>query len=384
MTDTFRVDAQRSPALSAILVRVLIAVAALAAIAGVFALVSMWWATPTAAPSPRHPFSAGLQEKTFDPAGLGSTILAIQSAFYARMISVLQGFAQSASAIWTLIALSFAYGVFHAAGPGHGKAVIAGYLVADSRRSLKRGLGLALASSLLQAVSAIAIVGVLAALFNATTHTINTTAQIVEQASFALVALVGFIMLWRKAGKLTALSAKQPDAPAQTITIDSTLFSGLAFQPTQATASGRFRADEVNPEDSVLACQHPSCTGDGCAHLLLPEELNKLGSLREMAMVALSAGLRPCSGAIIVLVFALTQGLLAAGIAAVFAMAVGTFITVGALASLAVFAKRFAAKLAGTNTRTGTRALAVLEVLASALIAMTGLLLAFGQMQAGS
>ena len=51
------------------------------------------------------------------------------------------------------------------------------------------------------------------------------------------------------------------------------------------------------------------------------------------------------AGALIVLVFALAQGLFAAGIAATFAMAVGTALTTGAIAAIAVFAKNLALRL---------------------------------------
>ena len=57
--------------------------------------------------------------------------------------------------------------------------------------------------------------------------------------------------------------------------------------------------------------------------------------------------IRPCAGAPIVLVFALAQGLFAAGIAATFAMAVGTVLTTGAIAAIAVFAKNLALRVAG-------------------------------------
>ena len=64
--------------------------------------------------------------------------------------------------------------------------------------------------------------------------------------------------------------------------------------------------------------------------------------------VVFSVGIRPCTGAILVLVFALTQGLFWAGVAATFAMALGTAITVAVLASLALGSRELALKL-GTN-----------------------------------
>ena len=78
-----------------------------------------------------------------------------------------------------------------------------------------------------------------------------------------------------------------------------------------------------------------------------------------MKLLIVAVGLRPCSGAIIVLVFALAQGLFWAGVASTFVMGVGTAITVAAIATLAVgaktVAKRFAAESAcgGVSSPTG-------------------------------
>ena len=62
------------------------------------------------------------------------------------------------SAVWGLLGLSFLYGIFHAAGPGHGKAVISSYVVANEE-TWRRGVVLSFASALLQAFVAVAFVG---------------------------------------------------------------------------------------------------------------------------------------------------------------------------------------------------------------------------------
>ncbi|MBB3809020.1 nickel/cobalt transporter [Pseudochelatococcus contaminans] len=391
MSDTTIPASTSRPTLKSNLIRASIALLALALVAGLVVLTAHIGGGETQ-PTPRHPFATGVTEAAPSTTGIGGAILAIQSGFYARMIAALQGLANNAAAFWTLVALSFAYGIFHAAGPGHGKAVISGYLVADSRRSIGRGLGLALASSLLQAVVAIAIVGVAMAALNATAATVNATARIIEQVSFLLVALVGLMVLWRKAGRLAFL-IQQPAAPRISAPVPvsapaptpeaapRTAVSGLSFKPAGTVSSGRFRAEAVEADAVPEACDDVSCRAGGLCthvHLLTPAELKRLDSPRDMAMVALSAGLRPCSGAMIVLVFAFAQGMPAAGIAAAFAMAAGTFITVGALASLAVFAKRVATGIARPGGRTGVRAIAVLEVLAGAVVAVIGAILMLG------
>jgi nickel/cobalt exporter len=90
--------------------------------------------------------------------------------------------------------------------------------------------------------------------------------------------------------------------------------------------------------------------------------------------------LRPCSGAILVLVFAFAQGLVWAGVAATFVMGLGTAITVTAIATLAVSAKGLAARLASNRSGAGTLALRGVEVAAAALVLAFGVLLLTGYM----
>jgi nickel/cobalt transporter (NicO) family protein len=91
-------------------------------------------------------------------------------------------------------------------------------------------------------------------------------------------------------------------------------------------------------------------------------------------------GLRPCSGAILVLVFALAQGLFWAGVASTFIMGFGTAITVAVIATMAVGAKAFAARFAKTRSGYGALALRGLEVAAAALVLAFGVLLLMGYM----
>jgi nickel/cobalt exporter len=91
----------------------------------------------------------------------------------------------------------------------------------------------------------------------------------------------------------------------------------------------------------------------------------------------MSVGLRPCSGAIIVLVFALTQDLFWTGISATLIMGLGTALTVSAIATLAIAARQVASRIAGARSEMGTLAMRALELGASVLIvAFGGLLLA--------
>ena len=87
------------------------------------------------------------------------------------------------SAAYTLIGISFIYGIFHAAGPGHGKAVISSYLVANDE-TWRRGIALSFAAAILQALTAILIVGIAAVLLGATAKAMGDTVRVVEMVSY--------------------------------------------------------------------------------------------------------------------------------------------------------------------------------------------------------
>jgi ABC-type nickel/cobalt efflux system permease component RcnA len=307
--------------------------AAAIALAALLAAAIAWLVAPgLAAPPPRSPFGIGFREAAPATGGLGGWLLAVQSNFSSQLRAAVT--ALKAGGPWTpLVVMGFAYGVFHAAGPGHGKAVIAGYIVAGER-TLRRGFALSAAAALLQACVAIAIVLVGVFILRATAGGMTRAGTLIETVSFALVAGLGAAVTWRKAGRLAGLVS---DAP-------------------------------------------PEACGPGCGHAHLTDAaaLERLGGWRERAGVVLAAGSRPCAGAVLILVFCAAQGMLAAGIAATFAMALGTALTTGALASLAVFAKALALRLAGGRGQAGIVAVGGLELLAGAFVLVLGLAMLSG------
>ncbi|MBM1171874.1 nickel/cobalt transporter [Microvirga arabica] len=313
--------------------RIGIMLMAIAVVAAVMGLIGLWLG-PVGKPPPRNPFGMGLREAT--PSGsIGAWILSVQSDFYGSLRSSVRELKENGSAFLPLLLVGFAYGVFHAAGPGHGKGVISAYLVADEK-ALRKGFILSLAAALVQALVAIGIVSLVSLVLRATASTMNSIALNVEVASFIAVALLGAVITWRKAGKILGVLA-------------------LARNPYASVQE---------------TCDH--------AHLPPPEELNRLTRWRDMVGVAIAAGIRPCAGALIALVFALSQGLFAAGVAATFAMALGTALTTSAIAALAVFFKAMALKLAGGRGASGAIAIAGLELLAAAFVLVLGVSLLYG------
>ena len=118
----------------------------------------------------------------------------------------------------------------------------------------------------------------------------------------------------------------------------------------------------------------------GHAHGPEPEQLAGPGGWRRGLSAVVAVGLRPCSGAIIVLVFALAQGLFWAGIASTFVMGLGTAITVGGVATLAVGAKGLAKRIAQKPIGGGGVLMRALEFAAAGCVLAFGILLLTGYM----
>ena len=114
----------------------------------------------------------------------------------------------------------------------------------------------------------------------------------------------------------------------------------------------------------------------------MPSELAGPGGWRRGFGAIFAVGLRPCSGAILVLVFALAQGLFWAGIAATFVMGLGTAITVATIAVIAVSAKGLARRLAGSRAGGGALVMRGLEFGAAGLVLLFGLGLLLGYVAA--
>jgi len=300
--------------------------------------------------------------------GLIGWLFAKQAEFYRGLSTAIRAAKADHTAILGLLGLSFAYGIFHAAGPGHGKAVISSYVIAN-QETWRRGVVLSFASALLQALVAIAIVGIAAWLIGATRQTICKVDPIIEIASYGLIAAIGARLLWVKGrGFLGALRAtRHGPLPAPV---------GAAV-----TAGHDHHHHDHNHHDHDHSHHHhvhdAACGHD---HGPDPASLAGPGGWRRGLSAIVAVGLRPCSGAILVLVFALAQGVFWAGAAATLVMGLGTAITVAAIATLAVSARTVAVKLATGRTGYGALAIRGIEVAAAALVLAFGVLLLVGYM----
>ncbi|QBF32814.1 nickel/cobalt transporter [Thalassococcus sp. S3] len=233
-------------------------------------------------------------------------------------------------ALVTLMGLCFAYGFFHAAGPGHGKLVIGGYGVAE-RVPLLRLSGLAILSSLSQ--SATAVLLVYAGLFVLNwgrERLVDTADAWLAPFSYGLIALVGLWLCWRGFRRLKDLRRFAP-------------------------------AHHQHASDGT-------CSSCGHKHGPSVEEAAEVRSLRDALVVIASVAVRPCTGAIFILILTWQMGIAMAGIAGAFAIGLGTASVTVAVAVAAVTFRE------GTLSRwTGDGALRVtafLELTAGFIIAL--------------
>src|SRR5437868_2283498 len=225
------------------------------------------------------------------------------------------------SAVWLLMGISFAYGIFHAAGPGHGKAVISSYLVANEE-TWKRGVTLSFASALLQALVAVAVVGIAAALLGATAGTMNRAVWWIEIVSYALIALMGARLLWVKGrGFLREWSAMR--AP-KSVGAAATAAHGHHHHHGHEDAHHGYDHHRHDAHDHHHDHDHDDHSGH--SHGPTPDQLAGPGGWKRGLTATVAVGLPPCSGAILVLVFALAQVVFSAGVAATFVMVLVTVI----------------------------------------------------------
>jgi nickel/cobalt exporter len=219
---------------------------------------------------------------------------------------------------------------------------------------------------MLQALTAVAVVGIAAALLGATAKAMGNTVRIIEIISYTLIVLIGLRLLWVKGRALLHLFRSETH--------------------THHAHDDDHHRDHHHGHDRHRGHAHGHShhhhnhhdEASGHAHAPEPSELTGKHWLRRGLSAIVAVGLRPCSGAIIVLVFALAQGLFWIGVASTFVMGVGTAITVAAIATLAVGARGLAGRLAEAKPGVGIILVRGLETTAALVIVLFGAALLTG------
>jgi nickel/cobalt transporter (NicO) family protein len=277
-----------------------------------------------------------------------------QQNFYGRMANAIRQLKTSSArtAAWTLLSISFLYGVFHAAGPGHGKAVVTGWVLA-TENDLKRGIIIAFLSALFQALTAIIAVSAILMLMRGGAVMAKNAAGYLESASYLMIAGMGLYLIWN---------------------------GWTSFRPKPAVTAGPFEL--VSRPEGTVPFDHVHDENCGCGHAHAPSasQVKGVWSWSRAVAMALAVGIRPCAGAILVLVASYTLGLYWAGILSTLAMGFGVFLTIAAIASLAVYAKGLALKLTGADNRWTSLAVRWGKMSVGILIAGFGVLLFMGSL----
>lgn len=345
-----------------------------------------------------------------------------QQEFYRALATAMKAMRQDGSKLWVLIGLSFAYGIFHAAGPGHGKAVISSYMVANEV-ALRRGILLSFVSALLQGLTAIAVMLLAYFVLRGTTISMTDAAWFMEIMSYVFVTLFGAWLLWRKLGpSILRLFGR---GPAYSLSAAHAGHSHAGHGHSHAGHShtghshaahshsahahshalhvhddhdhahdhshdhhGHGAHDHDHGAHDHDHTHHDHAAGevcDTCGHSHAPDPALLSGDRfdwRTAWSAVAAVGIRPCSGALIVLSFALLNGLWLGGLLSVLAMSLGTAITVSALATLAVTAKNWAVYFAGDG-RMGNRIHSIVEIGGAAFVFLFGLLLLSASLATG-
>jgi nickel/cobalt exporter len=336
-----------------------------------FLLISVALVVAVLDPALAQPFGVSRGAPPPEIGGFAGWILSEQAKFYRMLSGLIRAAKADGSAAYTLIGISFIYGVFHAAGPGHGKAVISSYLVANDE-TWRRGVILSFASAVLQALTAIAIVGIAAVLLGATASVMGTTVRVIETVSYALIILIGVRLLWVKGRSFLHLLRGQSHEHHHDHAHAHHHHGHKHNHDHAHHDHGHDHAHHHHDEEDASAWGH--------AHAPEPAELKGRHWLRRGLAAIVAVGLRPCSGAIIVLVFALAQGLFWIGVVSTFVMGLGTAITVAIVATIAVGARGFAGRLAKSKPGAGLVIVRGLETAAAGAIVVFGAALLTGYM----
>jgi ABC-type nickel/cobalt efflux system permease component RcnA len=314
-------------------------------------------------------------------AGVYNWLLTQQQRLNRELANAVRELKEAGSLTATLVLgfIGFSYGVLHAAGPGHGKAIISSYVLAN-RETVRRGIMLSFLSAFIQALSAIVLVGILFIILNKTSMEMSAAERWIETISWAFVAAVGAWLLYGQVRQILARRQSAPSVKTHTHAREAAAVS----THTHAHDCGCGDAHAHHSHTEHDHHHHAAHTHDDCcghAHMPDPSQLQGDLTWGKALAIAFSVGIRPCTGAILVLVFALSQGLLWAGVFATFAMAIGTAITVSALAAMAVGSRDLAARLGGDSSGWTTLVADSAGLIGASLVLLMGAVFFMGSLQ---
>ncbi len=259
--------------------------------------------------------------------------------------------AEQPQAVATLLTVCFAYGFFHAIGPGHGKVLIGGYGL-GRRVAFWRLSAISVLSSLGQAVTAVVLVYAGVLVFQLSRETlVGTTEQVMAPISYAAIAAIGLWLVFR--GVRSFVRRSRNDA-----------------KPSHAHDHDHDHHHHHHHHEGEV------CSDCGHRHGPSAEEVANVGSLREAIILIAGIAARPCTGALFVLILTWQMGIAMVGIAGAFSMALGTAL-VTTLVGWTSFGLRGGLLASASATRFASVLAPTIELVAGLVIAVIagGLLL---------
>ena len=246
----------------------------------------------------------------------------------------------SGAAFFTILALAFLYGVLHAAGPGHGKSIVAAYFVANEARWTS-GVVMGGVISLLQGLTAVVVVFLLSLVLKTSQMAVENNGAMVEFISYGLVVLIGLVLFYRA---VTGKGHNHHHGPV---------------------SLGHDHHDHHHGHDhhdhDHQACEHDH---GHHGHDLRPAAPGT--SFRRI--LTLATGVAPCASAIIIMLFALANGAMLVGTIAVLSLSLGMGLTVSAIGVLSILARGLMKRFAGGETAAGERLERALAIGGSVLV----------------
>ena len=277
----------------------------------------------------------------------------------------------------SLMALSFLYGILHSVGPGHGKLIVTTYIATQDAK-VKLSLIITLISSLMQAFVAVGLVSVLLMLFDSSMREINHQAELLIPFSFYTVILLGIVIIWRNLVLMYRVIKTNTQGPQQSEPNNSALII-KQLTPIATPKYAEKYALSVHPQ--VAGHEHDEHCGCGHQHVVSSEQINDASSLKEYLAIILSIGIRPCTGAIMVLLFANMLDIYWLGIVSAIVMALGTALTTSTIAIMTITGKQVVRRYLATgkqrNAATNKASVAkfIVPIIGGLLLVLLGMLL---------
>ncbi|NAW64217.1 hypothetical protein CAG72_03210 [Photobacterium halotolerans] len=291
----------------------------------------------------------------------------------------------------SLAGFSFLYGMLHSLGPGHGKVIVTTYLATHPTK-VKASLMLTAISAFFQALVAIALVSVLVWGFQASMRVVNEKAIVFVSLSFTLVVVLGGLICWKAIRQIYHSVRGAHRHVSSLSSVSSVSFASSAFSvvrsaaPYQSVLTSAIHRPAIRATASRQTAQghdhHADC-GCGHQHVADAEAINRASTWREYVGIVASIGIRPCTGAVMVLLFANLAGLYWMGIVSAIVMATGTAFTTSLIAIMTLTGKQLVQRYLMTDnshSKAGWQLAGYsLQLLCGVLLMVIGALLMNGQ-----